>query len=1302
MEATLDQLSVNGFAPGPADPSAISAGGKATHILGPDGRPFRSGYDGYALPHVVTFQGVIGSIRTYLTSWDEALKHNRANAVAMRRDCYLMSLLRERQLPTARLNWHIEPDDPTDLFQRSVAERVGKIVRSIPHLQKLFMSLLEALWYGRYGSQFIWGQKDVDSVPATTVLAHEPVNGDKIQYQFDGTPCVLVHSRYAMDLEDAEIVRTDRGTALLLHNYYWRQRFAIHKHEITDADYLEPELAGGIHGTGIRSMVYWCWWLQKEFESWLTDFMERVGTGVQVFYYEAGNVESENQAYKAAEQQSRSSVIIWPRSPGNEKSGAGVEWIQPNLTGVETLRTMVQEYFDARIERFIVGQTLSGNAEGTGLGSGVADLHADTKYKVIAFDADNLAETLTTDLVQPIQRWNVPQARFGLRFVFSIEKTESEKKLEAAKTVYEMGVAIKEEEILEYAGLSKPSESDDVVQKQADASPFGTPGQEAPGGPGGGQPLAREPGGRPNRAVQPKPPAGGPPRPMSREGQPARYEGWITIGGHAEPDGKKMHVGGTPVFVDKTGKVTKGPGALVGRSPSHPGGSAGGRERRQGPGGGSERDDDDAPDTGGPLAIHPRRPGDETSGGGGPASGEPARPAATRRLSADQGKVTQRIGRMEAFFRSRGQDRVADWMGQLQRHVAEVGTDASLRSLGEEVVGVRGQHVQYEGSKSREILWDSMGEFAEAYLNRHGIIPVFEGAGVDSALPVASSQTVADAALNRQAPGDFTPADPTLANKLVEAQHLPGLESSEDLAKLAGVDGNVTHFAPDVVAKLDERYGKDGWIVKSYGPEGYSSFGVFFPQRVRQLQEDARNAIWAAGENLARYGFRLGREPDSGRVFGLVHESGDVYQFGTPEYANTVYGDAAHWAERARAAAGDEGGAELPLGGRQFMAQPAFPVVGVSEEERAAGKLIAPGEGRVHVVTRNGRAEAVPHSTWLKGQPMPVVFEDDGTRAMAQAAVDAINALPESERQGQIYGPDVVKTADGYRAVEANPAAEGGGSGYLTDNPLVIDAYTSHILGREPAHVRFVRNLLSQRARGDRDSGQSFSRRGDPCRYDYDPNEARDRAGKWTATGGGDAGEPHPGSTHGSSVKVKKTKRRAFDGATPVPLETQLTKQETGRVGEAVVLAYMRQVLGLKDARAMNSEQTNFPVDLIEDHAPTEVKAGLVSNTRGAQQWRLTFSKESAKEKALYETMTSQERAAWNEKKQQRIHQRKQAVLKAVERETGRKQRPRTITTVLNPDTRVADIYVFDGWHDRIDWQSDLARAAYQGSVQYG
>lgn len=415
-------------------------------------------------------------------------------------------------------------------------------------------------------------------------------------------------------------------------------------------------------------------------------------------------------------------------------------------------------------------------------------------------------------------------------------------------------------------------------------------------------------------------------------------------------------------------------------------------------------------------------------------------------------------------------------MGQLRKHISDVGVADALAALGTGKTG-QGEAVQYGGAN---LEGKGDADFIKNYLSRVGINLIGGTAptGPQRAISSISSSSDAEGLHARGQEGDVFPALQTLRDKLHESQKLPGLEKSEDIGKLMGKEfgAKVAQFTPDVVEKLDKTYGEGKWIVKSYGDEAYAGYGIFFPQRAAQLQQEAQNIIYSAGQEIGKYGFKFGRDPDTGKIIGLQHESGDIYQYGTPEYNETIGGDvrrATDYVFQERISkdakgndinvgspAASEQGCAIPQG--SFMAQPAFPVVGITNEERAQGITFKKGqEGRVHIVTRNGKAEIVPNSTWLKEEHLPVVFENDETRAMAQAAVDAINALPESERKGQLYAPDIVKTADGYRVVEANPANEAGASGYLADNPLIIDAYVSHFVGREPAHVSFIRKLLS-------------------------------------------------------------------------------------------------------------------------------------------------------------------------------------------------------------------------------------------------
>lgn len=489
-----------------------------------------------------------------------------------------------------------------------------------------------------------------------------------------------------------------------------------------------------------------------------------------------------------------------------------------------------------------------------------------------------------------------------------------------------------------------------------------------------------------------------------------------------------------------------------------------GGRRRPADGAGGER-------TGGPDAGAGR----PVEGPAGPAGGAgadqergaesgPAGRTTAERVPASAEEVSRRLDRFEKFFEAKGQGHVAGWMRTLKDHVNAVGGEAALASLAQSASGGQEGDVQYWGVGTEEANWRNMGHFMEAYLARNGITAVTGDTSSPDA-PLVSALGAPD----RYVAGDFRPEGMHFKDKLSEAKTLPGLETSEDISKVMGRP--VTHLTDEVTARLDEKYGPGQWIVKCYDDNAAAGYGIFFPQRAAAIAQDARNAIWDAGVALSRYGFELRRD-GAGKVVGLKHSGGDVYDFGTEKYEKTIGGDARHWADRAANAAHHEKGAMLPEG--SFMAQPAFKAVGISDAERAAGKTWhEKNEGRVHLVTRpDGTVEVIPHSTWLKGGSLPVVFEDDDTRAMARAAKEAIEKVPHEARKGQVYAPDVMKTADGYRVVELNAQGDNNGSGYLHDNHFTIDAYTSYLTGRAPAHVAFIRQLLTRRKRGGDDAAR--------------------------------------------------------------------------------------------------------------------------------------------------------------------------------------------------------------------------------------
>lgn len=423
---------------------------------------------GMLLPHYRTFNGLVNAFsRVYSARWDEAIKRFPADAQSMRNDCYLMALFDERTIPLSRWKWQIDDDEDEagaskeDPKREEVRAALEAVIRRTWRLHHLREYQREAVWYGRHAAQVARGVELVQGVPRQVIVRHVPVHGDKIFTDFDGFDAVAINAAAigaaGTDFGD-EVTYTDRMPVLRLRNPEWRQRFIVQKWRMRDGDYFDPYSAGQVGGVGLRHYVYWAWWLRDEMLSWATDFLEKVGSlGLMIFYYEEGNETSFLNAKQAATDASNQNAIAVPLPRGKDAKTAGLDLIPANVSGAQFLKEFIGDYFERHIERMIVGQTLSGSSEGSGLGgTGVARLHMDTKFQLLASDAECFDAGYTEDLVRPTLELNWPGCPYRFRWRHILPDPEAETRLAAAKTFTDMGGELEEDEVRETTGFRTP------------------------------------------------------------------------------------------------------------------------------------------------------------------------------------------------------------------------------------------------------------------------------------------------------------------------------------------------------------------------------------------------------------------------------------------------------------------------------------------------------------------------------------------------------------------------------------------------------------------------------------------------------------------------------------------------------------------------------------------------------------------------------------------------------------------------------------------------------------------------------
>lgn len=413
----------------------------------------------FPLAHFETFAAIQNfANRSYRWNWDQALEQSYEMAIAMALDPVIWGATRKRQIPTTQLEWNLVPQDKTDPSQLDAAEHLTKIVKRISDFQQLKRNLLDALFYGRYGVQFNTRWDFIGTEKILSVNQWVPVNGDKIVFHWDGTPGILVNGAACTK----EVTATDRGLCHFLTQEE-QQCFLVHKFEPQDADFWRSWEGAQIMGVGFRSKLFWFFWLRQQLVNIWFDFMQKVGTGFTVFYYELGNRASQQAVLNAIANQPSQNVLVYPRAKdGTTAYGAGVERKEVSMSGADMF-FRIYEMLNETMTDYILGETLTTGTAGTGMGSGVAQAHESTAERRTKYDAVDL-DTALQPLINTLNRWNCPGNPPPF-FKHIVDKPNVVELLEAVDFFVNLGGSVGADFLRDVLGIPSPEEGEEVLTK---------------------------------------------------------------------------------------------------------------------------------------------------------------------------------------------------------------------------------------------------------------------------------------------------------------------------------------------------------------------------------------------------------------------------------------------------------------------------------------------------------------------------------------------------------------------------------------------------------------------------------------------------------------------------------------------------------------------------------------------------------------------------------------------------------------------------------------------------------------------
>lgn len=443
-----------------------------------------------AVPHVMTFASLVGTFSRAYQQSDEALQDSWENARMMRNDVGIMESLEARQRMTAQLEWSIEPEDDKHYGQVSLARELERIIKRIRRFTEYKRNLMEGIWFGKYAVQNRYGWQSVNGkqrlLPTSPSPDHSgwmPIHGDKIVYRYDDGSLKREQGEYAHQMGIRTNVWNGWGkqqihkglpaepTGESIVQFLTEQErmvCTVHKHFIEDADYYDPHFAGSVHGVGIRSRIYWEYTLKQETLAFLMEYLERSAGGIEVWTYPSGDKDALAAVKDSANKRMANgkNQLFFPKPIGDDASAYNLEIVEPGFAGADILQNLINEYFGHRIKRYILGQTLSSEADSTGLGSGVADAHMDTLSQIVNYDAANLEDTLTFELVKVIQMINFPEtAGWHMKFKLETQTEDSMEILQAYQLAFGMGAEIPAKDVMHTLGLGQASGDEQVLSQ---------------------------------------------------------------------------------------------------------------------------------------------------------------------------------------------------------------------------------------------------------------------------------------------------------------------------------------------------------------------------------------------------------------------------------------------------------------------------------------------------------------------------------------------------------------------------------------------------------------------------------------------------------------------------------------------------------------------------------------------------------------------------------------------------------------------------------------------------------------------
>jgi phage gp29-like protein len=385
----------------------------------------------------------------------------------MRADADIEGVLRSLQVTLASLEWAIVPEDDENERLVALAARISKIFDAMPRRSDFVRSMHEAVWYGNSAANLVYAKHPDLGI---SVKEWYPFHPDTIAYDQRGNLAMKVGAAYSADGPSSQNIGFD--SRVHIFDEQERRAIVLHRVFVNAPDFNDPNSTESLYrGVGARDVCWFMWLAKQEILQDAITYAERYAMGIRVGYYPLGQDAGRSMMENVLANLTNDNSVLLPQS-GTEKI-YDIDIKEPNAGRAQVFMELVN-WFSGKIKEAILGQSLSSEAASTGLGSGVANLHADTLSRIIRYHADALADSLTTDFVRVVAKMlGATESEVNaLRFNFAPERPDPKERLEAVEKFVAMGGRVSEREVRDLLGLSEPKEDEPILGTAAQGNPL--------------------------------------------------------------------------------------------------------------------------------------------------------------------------------------------------------------------------------------------------------------------------------------------------------------------------------------------------------------------------------------------------------------------------------------------------------------------------------------------------------------------------------------------------------------------------------------------------------------------------------------------------------------------------------------------------------------------------------------------------------------------------------------------------------------------------------------------------------------